>query len=86
MPEISRFYGIIITLNFGDHNPPHFHIRYGKFKAAMEIRTGALIAGVLPPKCLALVAEWVALHRGELLEDWELACAHKPLKKIKPLE
>ncbi|HPI39481.1 MAG TPA: DUF4160 domain-containing protein [Pseudobdellovibrionaceae bacterium] len=69
MPEISRFYGLIITINSGDHNPPHFHVRYNSFKALIEIKTGALLAGMLPPKAFALVAEWTALNRAELLED-----------------
>ncbi len=54
MPEISRFYGLVITLNINDHNPPHFHVRYGEYKAIIEIKTGALYAGNLPPKALGL--------------------------------
>ena len=27
MPEISRFFGIIIQMYYNDHEPPHFHVR-----------------------------------------------------------
>lgn len=86
MPEISRFLGIIITMYFNEHNPPHFHARYGEHKAEIAIETLSLIAGCLPPRVLGLVMEWAALHRAELLEDWELARRHAELKKIAPLE
>jgi hypothetical protein len=86
VPEISRFYGIIIMINFGDHNPPHFHVRYGQYKALIDINTGGLLAGNLPPRALGLVVEWSRLHKEELLVDWQLALEHKPLNKIKPLE
>ncbi|MGH8590910.1 MAG: DUF4160 domain-containing protein [Gammaproteobacteria bacterium] len=86
MPEISRFLGIIITMYFNEHNPPHFHARYGEHKAEIAIETLSLIAGRLPPRVLGLVMEWAALHRAELLEDWDLARRQAELKKIAPLE
>lgn len=86
MPEISRFLGIIITMYFNEHNPPHFHARYGEHKAEIGIDTLSLIAGRLPPRVLGLAMEWAALHRAELLEDWELARRQAELKKIAPLE
>jgi len=86
VPEISRFYGIIIMINFADHNPPHFHVRYGKYKAVIGINTCGLLAGNLPPRALGLVVEWARLHKEELLVDWQLAIERKPLNKIKPLE
>ena len=73
-------------INFGDHNPPHFHVRYGHYKAVIDINTGGLLAGNLPPRALGLVVEWARLHKEELLVDWQLAIEHKPLNKIKPLE
>lgn len=36
MPEISRFYGIIIRMYYEDHNPPHFHAVYGDDEAWMH--------------------------------------------------
>ena len=86
MPEISRFYGIIITMNFGDHNPPHFHVRHGEKKAVIDIRTGALLEGNLSPRAFGMVAEWARLHQVELLENWALAVKRAPVKKIAPLE
>jgi hypothetical protein len=86
MPELSRFFGIIITLYYNDHVPAHFHIRYGAQKAIMAIDTLAVIEGELSPRVRGLVVEWAALHRDELREDWNLAVQHAPLKPIAPLE
>ena len=86
MPEISRFFGIIITMYFSDHPPPHFHARYGSQKALIAIDPPGLLAGHLTPKALGLVTEWAALHREELLADWQLAREQQPLNKIEPLE
>lgn len=46
---------------------------------------GELIAGSLPRRALALVAEWAALHRDELLANWERARRDEPLEPIEPL-
>ena len=86
MPEISRFLGIIIVMFNAEHNPPHFHVRYNEFRAAISIRNLSLIEGKLPPKVLGLVIEWASLHQAELLKNWELAQKHLPLKPIMPLE
>jgi Domain of unknown function (DUF4160) len=86
MPELSRFFGIIIALSYDDHTPPHFHIRYGNQRAIMAIDTLAIIAGELSPRVRGLVVEWAALHRDELKEAWTLATQHAPLKPIPPLE
>ena len=86
MPEISRFFGIIITMYSNDHPPPHFHARYGSQKALIAIDPPGLLVGQLSPKALALVTEWAALHRDELLADWQLARQQQPLNKIPPLE
>jgi len=63
MPEISRFYGIIIAMFYDDHNPPHFHARYGSYKVAIKIRDFAVLEGYLPPKAMGLVMEWAAIHK-----------------------
>ena len=86
MPEISRFYGIIIAIFYDEHNPPHFHARYGGEKVAVDIRTLQILEGRIPPRALGLVIEWASQHQDELMEDWELARAKKPLKWIEPLE
>lgn len=85
MPEISRFFGIVIIMFYNDHAPPHFHARYGRDGALISIRDLAVLRGSLPPRALGLVMEWATLHRHELLEDWELARALAPLKPIAPL-
>ena len=71
---------------FNEHNPPHFHARYGDHRAEIAIETLSIIAGRLPPRVLGLVMEWAALHRQELMEDWELARRQVELKRIAPLE
>lgn len=86
MPEISRFFGIIIAMYYDDHAPPHFHVRYGEQKAIVAIESLTVIQGKLSPKALGLVMEWAAQHQEELLDDWKLATQHSPLKPIKPLE
>ena len=86
MPEISRFFGIIIAVFYDDHNPPHFHARYGSQKVAIEIKTLQVLDGEIPPRALGLVIEWATLHKDELLQDWELAKANKPPRKIEPLK
>jgi len=85
MPEISRFYGIIIAMFFGDHNPPHFHARYGKHKVAIRIHDFRVLEGQLPPRALGLVIEWAAMHQEELMKNWELAQANQPPERIDPL-
>lgn len=57
MPEISRFYGIIIAMFFDDHNPPHFHARYGGEKIIIEIDSFRVLEGRIPPRALGLVIE-----------------------------
>jgi len=86
MPEICRFYGIIIKMFFEDHNPPHFHAEYGGFEALFEIDTIAVIAGKLPPRASGLVMEWAALHQKELLLLWQNAREQKPIGEIEPLK
>ena len=86
MPEISRFFGIVIAMFYSEHNPPHFHARYGGDKAAIEIRTLRVLEGTLPPRALGLVIEWASQHREELLADWELAREGHPPEKIAPLQ
>jgi hypothetical protein len=86
MPEICRFYGIIIKMFFEEHNPPHLHAEYGSFEALIEIDTLAVIGGKLPPRALGLVMEWAALHQKELIVLWQNAREQKPLGKIEPLK
>lgn len=85
MPEISRFFGIIIAMFFDEHNPPHFHARYGGDKASIEIDSLRVLEGSLPPRVLGLVIEWASQHRDELLSNWEQVIQNKQPQKIEPL-
>ncbi len=87
MPEISRFYGIIIRMFFFDHLPAHFHAEYGDFKAQVNILTGDVIEGKLPRRALRLIQDWSELHRDELMENYKATQEQGGIiKKIKPLE
>ena len=84
MPVLSRFYGIIIRMYFqqAEHNPPHIHALYGEDMAAVEIQSGEILEGQLPPKALSMVREWIGLHKSELLEMWKT----QEFKVLAPLE
>lgn len=69
MPEISRFYGIVIRMFYGDHRPPHFHAVYGDNEVTVDIQSGA-IEGRFPRRALSLVMEWLDVHRDELMSNW----------------
>lgn len=86
MPEISRFFGIIILIYYSDHPPPHFHVRYGEQRAIVSIESLAILEGKLAPRVLGLVIEWAFMHREELMADWERARRQEPLEPIAPLE
>lgn len=86
MPEISRFFGIIIAMYYNEHNPPLFHARYGDHKIEIDIKTLAVLAGKFPPRALGLVIEWATLHQDELMADWHLARQSAELHRIAPLE
>jgi hypothetical protein len=85
MPIISRFLGIIITMYYDDHAPPHFHAKYGEYEILVHIETG-VIDGKFPKRALKSVMEWAELYHDELMEDWKLAEKHEALNKITPLE
>lgn len=85
MPTICAFYGILIKMYWNDHAPPHFHVDYAEFRAVYLIDTLELKEGLLPRRAHALVLEWAALHRAELLEDWKLCESKQHPKKILPL-
>ena len=86
MPEVSRFFGLVILMFYDDHQPPHFHVRYAGHRVQIAIDPLALLAGRLPPRGLAMAMEWAAQHQQELRENWELARQHAPLRVIPPLE
>jgi hypothetical protein len=85
MPEISRFLGIVIAMYYKEHEPPHFHAKYGNQTGIFSVVELELTEGSLPKRVISLVLEWAFEHRDELMEDWKLAMAKKPLRKIPPL-
>jgi hypothetical protein len=85
MPTISRFYGIVIYMNYNDHDPPHFHARYQDQEVLVEIRSGH-VRGEMARRAVQLVLEWMSIRRQELLDDWELARQRRPLRPIPPLD
>ncbi len=86
MPEISRFFGVIVTMNFREHNPPHFHVSYGGYEASISIQDLRTLDGSLPNRIKGLVLEWADAHRDELMTNWNLIQSRKHPQKIKPLE
>jgi hypothetical protein len=86
VPELSRFFGIIIRMYFNDHQPAHFHAAYGDHEALIAIETLAIHRGSLPRRALALVLEWAALHRDELRVAWTLAQGGRLPPAIEPLD
>lgn len=86
MPEISRFYGIVVRMYArGEHPPAHFHVQYGEFRATVAIETLDLLEGDLPARARKLVHEWATVHQQELRDNWWRALAHKPVLPIDPL-
>jgi hypothetical protein len=86
MPEISRFFGIIIRMYFDDHPPPHFHAEYGGERAKIDIESLEIITGSINRRAYRLATEWAALHRVELLENWSRLSRLEPAATITPLQ
>lgn len=86
MPEVSRFYGIVICFFYRDHPPGHFHAFYGEHEALIEIETGRIYRGWLPGTAYQLVEKWRSLHVQELREDWNRARQRMPVLPVPPLE
>ena len=84
MPEICRFYGIVIRMHFGDHLPPHFHASYGGEEITVEILTGA-IEGRFPRRALALVLDWLDMNREPLMQNWRMLEANRVPARLEPL-
>ena len=85
MPELSRFYGIVVQMYFGDHSPPHFHAFYAGQKAIIDIESLAFIEGQLPARARGMVVEWATLHQEELREAFRRAGVMEAPSKIAPL-
>jgi hypothetical protein len=85
MPEISRFYGIVIYMYINEHNPPHFHVWYESYRAVITIKDG-VITGSLPRRALILVYEWLDIHKEELMSNWQRLINFESPEKIEPLK
>ena len=86
MPELSRFFGIVITMYARDHPPPHFHARYGEREALIALASSRVLHGSLPRRAQEMVDEWCALHRRELQAAWEALRAGRAPGRIAPLD
>jgi hypothetical protein len=82
MPEVARFYGIVIKVFFGDHPPPHFHAIYGEYNALVSIESLENIEGDLPSRAQKLVLEWASLYQQDLLQMWN----NQEFRKLPPLK
>ncbi|MFI3248133.1 MAG: DUF4160 domain-containing protein [Rikenellaceae bacterium] len=74
-----------MTMLFMDHNSPHFHVKYGEYRALITIQDG-MIQGVLPRRAINMVYEWLDLHKDELMENWRRMEKCQELNKIEPLK
>ncbi len=86
MPQISRFFGIVVYMYFNDHAPPHFHAEYGEYEAVYTIETLEILRGKLPRRAHSMVVEWATFNRDELRENWDIARRMESLNRIDPLE
>ena len=82
MPEVARFYGIVIKVFFGDHPPPHFHAIYGEYNALVDIASLQIIEGDLPSRAQKLVLEWALLYQQDLLQMWDT----QEFRRLPPLK
>ena len=88
MPELSRFFGIIIRMMFSDigqHKMPHIHVVYGEYEAVVGF-DGEVIDGYIPAKQIKLVSVWVVIYEEELQQAWSNAVNNKHFNKIAPLQ
>jgi hypothetical protein len=85
MPEISRFYGIIIRMFYNEHNPPHFHAEYGEYKVVISL-DDETVEGFMPKRALKMIFEWLDVHKTELRENWNLCMNREIPEKIEPLK
>jgi hypothetical protein len=85
MPKISRFLGILVFMNWRDHNPPHFHARYGAYEISVTL-DNLVVKGEFPRRALQHVLEWAQAHQDELKQNWALVQQGKAPRQIQPLE
>ena len=86
MPEVCRFYGIVISIYYNDHGPPHFHARYGSDQVMIGMDNLTVLQGRLSPRAHGLVIEWAASRNPELRAAWAAARRMDPIGRIAPLD
>jgi len=86
MPEVSRFFGIVIRMYFDEHNPPHFHALYAGNEAQVGINPIVILEGKLPNRAASMVLEWAALHQQDPMHNWHRLRNDQPTERIDPLE
>ena len=87
MPELSRFFCIVVKMIFKDnnqHHKPHVHVYFNEYEASIGI-DGELLAGSIPVKQLRLIEAWLAIHEDELYAAWNNAVRGLAFDKIDPL-
>ena len=82
MPEISRFFGVVVRMFYDDHNPPHFHCYYQNYEAVYDINTGKNLRGLLPPRIDRMVFDWAKENKNALLKNWNLMKEEARFEKI----
>ena len=84
MPEIARFYGMVIKMFFrsAEHDPPHIHVIYGDYVGVVDLKSGDMIEGDLPARAYRLMKEWLEAHKNELQDMWQT----QQIRKLPPLE
>lgn len=82
MPTIATFFGIVVTMYRREHPPPHVHASYQGFEALIDIQTGGIIGGHIPPAAARIMKEWVEYRHKELLENWERGRMRRPFLKV----
>lgn len=85
MPEISRFFGIVIHMYFDEHPPPHIHATYAGETFVVDVNSCRVTEGSAPARIAAMVSKWVSLHKPELLENWSRLAKKLSAQKVDPL-
>lgn len=85
MPILSTFFGITVRVYFEDHAPPHIHVEYAEHQAVVEIASGKVLGGELPPRCAKMVEEWRGAHLAELQAAWDAVQGSELPHRIPPL-
>lgn len=86
MPVLSIFYGIRVSINYDEHNPPHFRAEYVGYNVSTNILDATVQNGYVPKRQLKLLLAWAELHKDELMQNWELSRNHEELLRIEPLK